>query len=197
MIGSQVTVWRNVLDREKETKFMIPKNFKDPAQVFRMAQAYAKRFAASVAGADVARTGDAATQEENSEGEMADEDMVPEDAEAELDEDGNPVKKNLNVKVKVVSGEDDEDAVEPTEEELKASMRNKSRKLIMQRWTDEGSDIQQFATAEEHMEWVANGRGAMSGGRSGDRSGNMKPAAEMTKDELMAKLFGGQTGGDR
>jgi len=176
---------------------MIPKNFKDPAQVFRMAQAYAKRFAASVAGADVARTGDAATQEENSEGEMADEDMTAKDAEAELDEDGNPVKKNLNVKVKVVSCEDDEDAVEPTEEELKASMRNKSRRLARQRRTDGGSDIRKFATAEEHMEWVANGRDAMSGGRSGDMSENMKPAEAMTRDELFAKLFGGVTNPDR
>jgi len=36
---------------------MTPKNFKDPAQVFRMAQAYAKQFAASVAGAKNQTTG--------------------------------------------------------------------------------------------------------------------------------------------
>lgn len=81
---------------------------------------------------------------------------------------------------------DDEEAIEPTDEELAASQRNRARKG--------GSQQGMGRPGEKGMPMARNKRNIIEGGRSGDMGGDngKHPDEPMSRDELMKKLFAGK-----
>lgn len=85
----------------------------------------------------------------------------------------------------------DEEAIEPTDEELKASGRNKARRSSGR--PDSGMKSRQGnpRMGAKGMPMARNKRNMIDGGRSGDMSGDAEPDAPMSRDELMKRMFGG------
>ena len=99
----------------------------------------------------------------------------------------NPADEEMDGEMSSDDYNEDEEAVEPTDEELAASARNRARKG--------GSQQGMGRPGEKGMPMARNKRNIIEGGRSGDMGGDngKHPDEPMSRDELMKRMFGGRT----
>ena len=86
---------------------------------------------------------------------------------------------------------EDEEAIEPTDEELMASGRNKARRSSGRPGGEMKSRQGNPRRGAKGMPMARNKRNMIDGGQSGDMSGDAEPDAPMSRDELMKRMFGG------
>lgn len=134
---------------------------------------------------------DMPVDEDEEMGEMSSDDYSEDDEEEKgmMGFVTKPIKKMMGVKGMEdnVDMEDDEEAIEPTDEELMAVQRNRTRKG--------GSQQGMGRPGEKGMPMARNKRNIIEGGRSGDMGGDngKHPDEPMSRDELMKRMFGGRT----